>query len=106
MSNGPEFIEQIARVSVSLGPQSRKFKKPPSPPPPSSVQFGFPKSMARDGTANKFELQARRRGRRGEAVQSTQSGWIGRGGRAEGIEMQQEQIVRGMLSGTRSGLSK
>ena len=30
----------------------------------------------------------------------------GRGGRAEGIEMQQEQIVRGMLSGTRSGLSK
>ena len=62
MSNGPDFIEQIAHVFVSLGPRSRKFKKPP--PPPSSVQFGFPKSMARDGTANKFELQARRRRRR------------------------------------------
>ena len=35
----------------------------------SSVQFGFPTSMARDGTANKFELQARRR-RRGRRRRS------------------------------------
>ena len=84
---------------------------PPSPSPPSSVQFGFPESMARDGTANKFELQARRRRRRdggAEAVQSTQSRWIGRRESEVGIEMQHQQrlIVRGgILSVSRSRLS-